>query len=84
MTKEELATTAATVRGGLKTPAQGAATTVWAATSPQLAGMGGVYCEDCNLAEAVPADFAGGYGVKPWARDPALADQLWALSESWI
>jgi len=84
MTNEELATTAATVRGGLKTPEQGAATTVWAATSPQLAGMGGVYCEDCDIAEAVPADFAGGYGVKPWARDPVLADRLWALSETWI
>ncbi|MGH3428796.1 MAG: SDR family NAD(P)-dependent oxidoreductase [Mycobacteriales bacterium] len=30
-----------------KTPEQGAATEVWAATSPQLNGVGGVYCEDC-------------------------------------
>jgi len=84
MTKEELAATASTVRGGLKTPEQGAATTAWAATSPQLAGMGGVYCEDCDIATAVPADFAEGYGVKPWACDPALADRLWTLSESWL
>jgi hypothetical protein len=56
----------------------------WAATSPQLAGMGGVYCEDCDIANAVPADFAEGYGVKPWACDPALADRLWTLSESWL
>ena len=34
-----------------KTPAQGAATSVWAATSPALEGMGGVYCEDCDIAE---------------------------------
>ena len=26
------------------------------ATSPQLDGMGGVYCEDCDVAELVPAD----------------------------
>ena len=41
---------------GFKTPEQGAATQVWAATSPQLAGMGGVYCEDCDIAEPAPAD----------------------------
>lgn len=35
-----------------KTSAQGAATQVWAATSPALAGMGGVYCVDCDIAEA--------------------------------
>ncbi len=35
---------------GFKTPAQGCATTLWAATSPQLEGKPGVYCEDCNIA----------------------------------
>jgi hypothetical protein len=34
-----------------KTPEQGAATQVWAATSPTLTGMGGVYCADCDIAE---------------------------------
>jgi hypothetical protein len=34
----------------LKTPQQGAATHVWAATSPLLEGKGGLYCEDCDLA----------------------------------
>jgi hypothetical protein len=33
-----------------KTIEQGAATTVWCATSPQLAGLGGVYCENCDIA----------------------------------
>lgn len=64
-----------------KTPAQGAATTVWAATSPQLAGRGGVYCEDCDIAAAVAADDKGFAGVRPWAVDPAAAEKLWALSE---
>ena len=34
-----------------KTAEQGAATSVWCATSPQLDGMGGVYCEDVDIAE---------------------------------
>ncbi|MFJ7073966.1 SDR family NAD(P)-dependent oxidoreductase [Streptomyces sp. NPDC098781] len=62
-----------------KTPEQGAATQVWAATSPQLTGMGGVYLEDCDIAEpAVEGDERG--GVKDWALDPAQAARLWELS----
>jgi NAD(P)-dependent dehydrogenase (short-subunit alcohol dehydrogenase family) len=64
-----------------KTVEQGAATTVWAATSPQLAGRGGLYCEDCDVAALVPAADTGMAGVRPWAVDPAAADQLWSLSE---
>ena len=33
-----------------KTVQQGAATQTWAAASPQLEGMGGLYCEDCDVA----------------------------------
>lgn len=65
-----------------KTPSQGAATSVWCATNAQLEGMGGVYCEDCDIARPVPADDKGFSGVRPWAIDPALADKLWALSET--
>jgi NAD(P)-dependent dehydrogenase (short-subunit alcohol dehydrogenase family) len=64
-----------------KTPEQGAATQVWAATSPQLEGMGGVYCEDCDIAEIVPNDvepFAG--GVRAYAVDRDEAARLWSLS----
>ncbi|HEY0453037.1 SDR family NAD(P)-dependent oxidoreductase [Actinophytocola sp.] len=64
---------------GFKTPAQGAATQVWAATSPRLAGMGGVYLEDCEVAEVT--DGSGiGPGVRAYAVDPAQAERLWALS----
>ncbi|MFD3477417.1 SDR family NAD(P)-dependent oxidoreductase [Streptomyces sp. NPDC058695] len=62
-----------------KTPQQGAATQVWAATSPQLDGMGGVYLEDCDIAEPAPAD-GSRVGVKEWATDPEQAARLWALS----
>ncbi|WP_233838438.1 oxidoreductase [Paraburkholderia sp. ZP32-5] len=65
-----------------KTIEQGAATTVWCATSPMLDGMGGVYCEDCDIAPAVSSDHKALNGVLPWAADPVLARRLWTLSES--
>jgi NAD(P)-dependent dehydrogenase (short-subunit alcohol dehydrogenase family) len=64
---------------GFKTPEQGAATSVWAATSPQLDGMGGVYCEDCDIARPA-ADDSSGPGVRRWATDPDQAARLWELS----
>ncbi|HEY0182615.1 MAG TPA: oxidoreductase [Rhodopila sp.] len=66
----------------MKTPEQGAATTVWCATSPQLDGKGGVYCEDVDIAVAVSADSKELLGVRPWATDPSLAQRLWTLSET--
>ena len=65
-----------------KTPQQGAATTVWCATSPQLHGMGGVYCQDCDIAPALPTDDSTELlGVRPRATDPVAAGRLWQLSE---
>jgi NAD(P)-dependent dehydrogenase (short-subunit alcohol dehydrogenase family) len=66
-----------------KSPPQGAATTVWAATSPELAGSGGLYLEDCEVAEPAPdgADLRTvGSGVAGYAVDPAQATRLWGLS----
>jgi NAD(P)-dependent dehydrogenase (short-subunit alcohol dehydrogenase family) len=60
-----------------KTPEQGAATTVWAATSPQLNGLGGVYCDDCDVARVSTDDEPG---VRPYAIDPEQAAWLWDLS----
>lgn len=65
---------------GFKTPAQGAATAVWAATSPLLDGHGGAYCQDCDIAEPATTDDMLIGGVKPWAVDPEEASRLWALS----
>lgn len=67
----------------LKTTTQGAATSVWCATSDQLSGMGGVYCEDVDIAQAVAADNPDPRGVRPWAMDPDAAERLWELSEAW-
>jgi hypothetical protein len=66
-----------------KTAAQGAATSLWCATSTQLDDRGGVYCEDVDIAEAVPADFREWRGVRPWATDAELAERLWTKTEAW-
>ncbi|WP_224367442.1 oxidoreductase [Hyalangium versicolor] len=63
----------------LKTVEQGAATQVWCATSPRLEGMGGVYCENVEVARLVSTE--GSSGVRPYAIDPRSADRLWELSE---
>ncbi|RED59280.1 oxidoreductase [Cohnella lupini] len=66
-----------------KTVEQGASTSVWCAVSERLNGLGGVYCEDTDIAEAVPADSLKESGVRPWAIDPELANRLWKLSEEY-
>ncbi len=68
------------VNPGFKSPEQGAATQVWAATSPQLDGLGGVYCEDCDIAEIAPSAENMTSGVLAYAIDPEQAARLWTLS----
>ncbi|MBX5012956.1 SDR family NAD(P)-dependent oxidoreductase [Rhizobium lentis] len=61
-----------------KTPSQGAASQLWAATSPQLDGMGGLYCEDCDVADRAIDGKPG--GVSDHATNPEHGERLWALS----
>ncbi|MET9273245.1 SDR family NAD(P)-dependent oxidoreductase [Kribbella sp. NPDC003557] len=65
------------VGAGFKSPEQGAATQVWAATSPQLDGLGGVFLEDCEVAEVSTDDTPG---VRPYAIDLRSAERLWTVS----
>lgn len=74
---------------GLKSVEQGAATIVWCAVSPSLDGLGGLYCEDNDVASiseegtgdsAPSVDATSGGGVKPYAIDPGNARRLWELS----
>jgi NAD(P)-dependent dehydrogenase (short-subunit alcohol dehydrogenase family) len=69
-------------REGFKTPEQGAATSVWAATSKALDGRGGVYCEDCDIARPTDKEspLARYQGVDAHAVDKDEARQLWELS----
>lgn len=64
----------------MKTAEQGAATTIWCATASELAGFGGVYCEDCDIA---PLEEDARFGVRPFAVDPAAAEALWARTRLW-
>jgi NAD(P)-dependent dehydrogenase (short-subunit alcohol dehydrogenase family) len=66
----------------LKTPQQGAATQLWAALSPQLEEMGGLYCEDCDIANIASNDSNTLVGVREHAIDPEQAQRLWTLSAS--
>lgn len=72
----------------LKTIPQGAATTVWCATSPQLNDIGGVYCENVDVAELNTGEIVQQYddpstlrGVMPYSLDAENAKRLWTLSE---
>ncbi len=67
---------------GFKDVPQGAATTCWVATAEELEGTGGVYAEDCHVAEV--DDEAQDGGVRSYAVDPDKADQLWAVSEELV
>jgi len=70
------------INEAFKSPEQGAATSIWAATSPQLDGKGGVYCEDCDIADFEDLDAPMGRfrGVKPYAVDAANAARLWEVT----
>lgn len=70
------------IRDGFKVPAQGAATSVWAATSHLLDGQGGVYCEDCDIASPTDpeSELARFMGVEAYAVDPVAASKLWDVS----
>ncbi|GGR71056.1 oxidoreductase [Deinococcus seoulensis] len=68
-----------------KTPAQGASTSIWAATAPELDGVGGLFLED--LQQSTPLDEASPnplFGYKPHALNADSARRLWTLSEQMI
>jgi NAD(P)-dependent dehydrogenase (short-subunit alcohol dehydrogenase family) len=64
----------------IKSPEQGAATSVLLATSPALEGIGGRYFEDCAEAELREDGEEARSGVRRWALDPDAADRLWDAS----
>lgn len=69
------------VAAKLKSIPQGAATTVWCATSPLLDSIGGVYCEDGDIAQIANENSIGSYGVELYSLDETNAKKLWDLSE---
>ena len=65
-----------------KTPSQGCTTTLWAATSPLLDAMPGVYCEDCDVAQLAGPDSPPFQHCAPHIADDADAERLWEISET--
>ncbi|KAL6898469.1 hypothetical protein GGI43DRAFT_407770 [Trichoderma evansii] len=69
----------------LKNPDQGAATSIWAATSAALEGKGGRYLEDCQIVEKwVPSVGMWGPGYGEHAYDAEKAKKLWEKSLEWV
>ena len=64
----------------MKTPEQGAATTLVAAVSPLFEGVGGRYLEDGTEAATVENDVKANGGVRQWALDAETASKLWDAS----
>jgi retinol dehydrogenase-12 len=57
----------------MKSTEQGAATSIYLASSPTVAGDSGLYYDDCATREP-----------SPLAQDGALARELWTRSEAWV
>tara|TARA_R110002167_G_scaffold28253_1_gene95318 strand:+ start:732 stop:1703 length:972 start_codon:yes stop_codon:yes gene_type:complete len=72
------------VQAMFKTPEQGASTSIWAATSPQLNGRGGVYCEDCDIAKLADENSQRWEHARPWICDDEKAERLWTMSEKML
>jgi NAD(P)-dependent dehydrogenase (short-subunit alcohol dehydrogenase family) len=91
MTPEVITSLMSRMEGGgasfsWKSIPQGAATQVWALTSPFLEDRGAIYCEDCDVSPVIPDDVetVDGRGVAARAVDPTRADALWELSETLV
>ena len=67
---------------GFKSATQGASTTLWCATNPMLSDIGGVYCENCDIAAKEDDGPNARYvGVADWAIDTEEASKLWEKTE---
>lgn len=66
---------------GYKTPEQGAATSVFLATSALVANVSGSYFEDCQESPVVDGGMEPRFGVARWSVDPQRADALWERAE---
>ncbi len=85
LSPEDIEALMSQVSGGgefdFKTVPAGAATSTWAATSPDLEGRGGLYLEDCHVAEVTEGGFGTSEGVVPYAVDAGNGAKLWTLTE---
>lgn len=69
---------------GFKTIPEGAATSCYAATAPELDGLGGLYLEDCGQTVVNDDLTSDKGGQRSWIMDETVAAQLWAMSEDFV
>ena len=75
------------VKNFFKTTNQGSSTTLWCATNEKLNGIGGVFCEDCDVAKRkseIEESMQRYFGVADWAIDLKEASKLWDMTEKMI
>lgn len=72
------------IENAFKTVKQGASTVIWCAVSKESDNIGGVYCEDCNIAQVVDNVRDIPYGVRNYAINIDNANKLWELSKQLI
>ncbi|MEL7485990.1 MAG: SDR family NAD(P)-dependent oxidoreductase [Pseudomonadota bacterium] len=72
------------VKDFFKTPEEGASTTVWCATAAALDGLGGLYCEDCDVGQLATEESPRYFHVAPWAVDAEAAARLWTETEKML
>jgi NAD(P)-dependent dehydrogenase (short-subunit alcohol dehydrogenase family) len=85
MTPEDIQDLMARAEGGgraltFKPVEAGAATTLYAATAPELEGQGGLYLEDCRVSQLAETEDAP-TGYEAYAFDMEAAARLWSVSE---
>ena len=73
------------VENHMKSPAQGAATTVWAAVGKVWEGKGGRWLENCQVNSPAPEGYqVFDSGYEKWTYDPENEAKLWKMSNEWV
>ena len=81
---EQLTASVEAARDFMKSPGQGAATTVYAALSKEWEGKGGRYLEDCQEAGEVEGTWSMAMGYHPRAFNEEGEKKLWADSLKFV
>lgn len=68
------------IQAHMKSPEQGAATSVWAAIGREWEGKGGKYLEDCGIGELYQGGGPATGGYEAHAYDAEGAKKLWEVS----
>ena len=67
----------------MKSVEQGAATSVYVATAPELEDQGGIYLADCQMC-SIDDELQSEAVVRSYAVDHVASDKLWQISESMV